>query len=89
MHILIKGADMVEIGNYDSFYGQGVSFSAEDIIRMATETRKLLPATPLSVTIPHNIPLNEQIILAKKLESIGISSFTWLMMLFSLRPCRC
>ncbi len=67
---------MVEIGNYDSFYGQGISFSADDIIRMTTETRKLLPTIPLSVTIPHNIPLNEQIILAKTLESIGISSLT-------------
>jgi len=62
---------MVEIGNYDSFYGQGNTFTADDIIRMTTETKKLLPSTPLSVTIPHNIPLNEQITLAKILESIG------------------
>ncbi len=62
---------MVEIGNYDSFYGQGITFTADDIIRMTKETRNLLPTIPLSVTIPHNIPLNEQITLAKTLESIG------------------
>lgn len=65
------GADMVEIGNYDSFYDKGVSFSAEDIIKMTKEARHLLPFTVLSVTVPHNLPLPQQILLAKELEACG------------------
>lgn len=65
------GADMVEIGNFDSFYEQGLKFTAEDIVAMTIETRKLLPTTPLSVTIPHTLPLSEQVTLAKRLEQCG------------------
>lgn len=66
------GADMIEIGNFDSFYSQGLQFTAEDVLSMTKETRNLLPHTPLSVTIPHALPLDEQIILAKNLETIGV-----------------
>ena len=65
------GADMIEIGNFDSFYSQGLQFTAEDVVTMTKETRKLLPNIPLSVTIPHTLSLDEQIILAKNLETVG------------------
>jgi len=65
------GADMVEIGNFDSFYDQGINFSVQDIINMTKETRRLLPETPLSVTVPHTLALSEQILLAKQLEICG------------------
>jgi hypothetical protein len=65
------GADMVEIGNFDSFYDQGIQFSAEDVIALTKETRRLLPSIPLSVTIPHAMSISEQIALAKELESCG------------------
>lgn len=65
------GADMVEIGNFDAFYEQGRVFTAEDVVAMTIETRKLLPNTPLSVTIPHTLSLSEQVILAKRLEEVG------------------
>ena len=65
------GADMIEIGNFDSFYDFGINFTAEDIIEMTKTTRKLLPDTVLSVTIPHILNLSQQITLAKELESIG------------------
>jgi len=65
------GADMVEIGNFDSFYGQGIKFSVEDIINMTKKTRQLLPSIPLSVTVPHTLALSEQIALAKQLEECG------------------
>ena len=58
------GADMIEIGNFDAFYDQGLKFSAEDVIAMTIETRKLLPNTPLSVTVPHTLTLSEQVTLA-------------------------
>eukprot|EP01038_Epipyxis_sp_PR26KG_P013801 gene13801-18511_t len=65
------GADMVEIGNFDGFYEQGKKFSAEDIVSMTLETRKLLPNIALSVTIPHTLSLSEQVELAKVLEMSG------------------
>lgn len=65
------GADMVEIGNFDGFYEEGMDFPAEDVIRMAEETRRLLPGVPMSVTIPHRLTLSDQVTLAKYLELIG------------------
>jgi len=65
------GADMVELGNFDSFYEQGLKFSAADVISMTKETRRLLPDTPMSVTIPHTLSLVDQIDLAKSLEKCG------------------
>lgn len=66
------GADMIEIGNFDSFYSQGIKFTSEDVIQMTKETRKLLPYTTLSVTVPHQLSLDDQIALAKELELCGV-----------------
>jgi len=65
------GADMIEIGNFDSFYSQGISFSAADVLQMTRETRALLPNVPLSVTIPHQLSLSEQVELARAVEQLG------------------
>lgn len=65
------GADMVEIGNFDSFYGSDINFSSEDILNLTKETRRLLPDVVLSVTVPHVLSLAEQIDLAMKLENCG------------------
>lgn len=55
------GAEMVELGNFDSFYEQGLTFSAEDVLEMTRKTRSLLPTIPLSVTVPHTLDLDEQV----------------------------
>lgn len=34
------GADMIEIGNFDGFYEQGLKFTAEDVIKMTIDTRR-------------------------------------------------
>lgn len=65
------GADLVEIGNFDSFYGQGITFSAEDVLNLTRETRALLPEITLSVTVPHILALDEQVELAQKLVEAG------------------
>ena len=65
------GADMIEIGNFDGFYEQGLKFTAEDVIAMTIETRSLLPNIPLSVTVPHTLSLSEQVALAIRLEECG------------------
>lgn len=55
------GAEMVELGNFDAFYEQGIKFSAEDVIEMTRKTRSLLPTIPLSVTVPHTLDLDDQV----------------------------
>ncbi|WP_017294259.1 DUF561 domain-containing protein [Geminocystis herdmanii] len=68
---VIAGADLVEIGNFDSFYSQGITFSAQDVLALTRETRALLPNITLSVTVPHILPLDEQVELAQALVIAG------------------
>jgi deoxyribose-phosphate aldolase len=65
------GADLVEIGNFDSFYAQGIRFEADEVIALTKATRKLLPHTLLSVTVPHILELDRQVELAQTLVSLG------------------
>jgi len=65
------GADLVELGNYDSFYAQGRVFSAAEVMALTQATRALLPNTMLSVTVPHTLPLDQQVSLAEQLVEIG------------------
>ncbi|KAG5175888.1 hypothetical protein JKP88DRAFT_351322 [Tribonema minus] len=66
------GADMVELGNFDMFYDQGMDFTADDVITMTKATRALLPKTPLSVTIPHKLHMDQQVTLAQALQELGV-----------------
>ncbi|CAN6452983.1 unnamed protein product [Victoria cruziana] len=65
------GADMVEIGNYDSFYEMGMKFSPNQILELTREVRKILPNIALSVTVPHTLNLPDQVKLAELLEMEG------------------
>ena len=65
------GADLIEIGNFDAFYAQGIRFEAAEVLSLAQRTRKQLPHIPLSVTVPHILPLDEQVGLAEDLVAIG------------------
>ena len=65
------GADMVEIGNFDSFYPQGIVFGAEEVLELTRRTRALLPQVVLSVTVPHVLPLDQQEQLAVDLVEAG------------------
>jgi Protein of unknown function (DUF561) len=65
------GADLVEIGNFDSFYAQGRRFEAEEVLALTQETRSLSPNVILSVTVPHILPLDQQVALAEALVNIG------------------
>ena len=65
------GAVLLEIGNFDSFYEKGITFSSEQIISLTKETKDLLPDSPLSVTVPHTITLDQQVELAIKLVQEG------------------
>jgi hypothetical protein len=65
------GADLIEIGNFDSFYAQGRRFEAEEVLALTRETRALLPNVMLSVTVPHILPLDQQVQLAEELVKAG------------------
>jgi len=65
------GADLIEIGNFDSFYAQGRRFEAEEVLALTQETRSLLPEITLSVTVPHILTLDQQVQLAEELVQAG------------------
>lgn len=68
------GADAIELGNFDVLYKKGTSFSAQDVLRLARETKDMLGNREVffSVTIPGEISTSDQIELAEKLEAMGI-----------------
>lgn len=65
------GADLIEIGNFDSFYAQGRRFEAAEVLALTQKTRSLLLDVTLSVTVPHILPLDEQVQLAQALVEAG------------------
>ena len=68
---IAAGAVVAEIGNFDAFYAQGRIFSAAEVLDLTCRTRALLPHTPLSVTVPHVLPLDAQERLAVDLAEAG------------------
>ena len=68
---LKAGADLIEIGNFDSFYAQGRRFEAPEVLNLTKQTRSLLPDVTLSVTVPHILSLDEQVQLASALVDAG------------------
>lgn len=65
------GADLIEIGNFDSFYLQGRKFETPEVLELTQRTRGLLPNITLSVTVPHILALDEQVQLAEQLVQAG------------------
>jgi hypothetical protein len=65
------GADLIEIGNFDSFYAQGRRFDAPEVLELTRQTRSLLPEITLSVTVPHILELDQQVHLAEELVKAG------------------
>lgn len=65
------GADLIEIGNFDSFYTQGRRFEALEVLELTRKTRSLLPEITLSVTVPHILDLDKQVQLAEELVKAG------------------
>ncbi|MEA5418820.1 DUF561 domain-containing protein [Spirulina sp. CCNP1310] len=68
---MAAGADLVEIGNFDSFYAQGRRFEAPEVLALTQQTRALLPDVMLSVTVPHILELDQQVELAEALVAAG------------------
>ena len=68
------GADAIELGNFDVLYKKGMSFTSEQVLSLVKETIEMLGDTEtfFCVTIPGSLSINEQIELARKLETMGI-----------------
>ncbi len=68
------GVDGVEIGNFEALYKEGIKLSADEVYEITLETMNLISeyGVLISVTVPGNIPVQEQIELAKKLELLGV-----------------
>lgn len=71
VNAVLAGADLIEIGNFDSFYAQGLRFEAEEVLALTQQTRSLLPDITLSVTVPHILELDRQVQLAEELVRAG------------------
>lgn len=69
--VVEAGADLIEIGNFDCFYAQGRRFEAPEVLALTRQTRALLPNITLSVTVPHILPLDQQVELAIALVEAG------------------
>jgi Protein of unknown function (DUF561) len=65
------GADLIEIGNFDSFYVEGRTFDPPEVLALTVQTRRLLPHITLSVTVPHTLDLDRQVQLALDLVNAG------------------
>jgi len=67
----------IELGNFDALYNQGITMSSIQILDIVKETLSLISSEMrsqilFSVTIPGSLAINEQISLARELESLGI-----------------
>lgn len=69
------GATVVELGNFDALYDEGLYLGAEDVLSLAQQTRALLDAENLPallcVTVPGHLSAEVQTRLAQALEAIG------------------
>ena len=68
------GADAIELGNFDVLYKSGKTFTASEVLELTKETLALLKGKHVffSVTVPGELDINEQIELARELETLGI-----------------
>ena len=68
-----NGADVLEIGNYDSLYADGFRITPEEVLEITKKTIELVGGDiMISVTIPGHIDVAEQIKLAYELEALNI-----------------
>ena len=68
------GADVLEIGNYESFYKIGKMFTPKEILEIATFVKKSITLNNilLCCTIPSTLEVENQIKLGKELLKLGV-----------------
>lgn len=70
---VVAGADLVEIGNFDSCYSRGIYITCNQILHLVKEVKLLLGNIDLCVTIPYHLSIKNQIQLAQTLEFLGVN----------------
>nr|AYR06523.1 hypothetical protein [Rhodogorgon sp.] len=68
----LEGVDLVEVGNFDCLYNKNIYLSGDQVLGLAKEVIHLFPVTDVCITIPHILPLGEQVKLSYRLEKIGV-----------------
>ncbi len=69
-----NGADVLEIGNFDAYYRQGIRITADEVLKITKKTIEIVQKnTMICVTVPGHIDIAEQIELAQALEYLGIN----------------
>lgn len=72
--LVASGADVLEIGNYDALYRDGMAPTREEILEWTRRTVALArPGVPVCVTLPGRASLAESIDLAVQLQAAGAS----------------
>ncbi len=67
------GADVVELGNYDALYAEGLFLSHDEVLALSKETIALIQGRALvCVTIPGHLSVDTQRRLAVELEALGV-----------------
>ncbi|MDD3013689.1 MAG: DUF561 domain-containing protein [Candidatus Gastranaerophilales bacterium] len=68
-----NGADVLEVGNFDALYKNGLRITAQEVIDITKRTIELVGNNiMISVTVPGHIDISEQIALAQELENLGV-----------------
>nr|YP_010713765.1 hypothetical protein P2030_pgp092 [Galdieria phlegrea]WDA99847.1 hypothetical protein GAPH629S_115 [Galdieria phlegrea] len=67
------GADLIELGNYESFYEKGFILNTQQIIHLTHKIRYMMPNIPLSVTIPSYLELEEQLKLVLLIRNYNVN----------------
>ncbi|MFN8671956.1 MAG: DUF561 domain-containing protein [Candidatus Sericytochromatia bacterium] len=65
------GADVLELGNFDALYARGKSISSEEVINLTRELRAIAGNTPICISIPGNMSINDQVSLAVQVQAAG------------------
>ena len=67
------GADILELGNFEALYEQGIFYSAEEVLGLTKELLEIKNENVmLSITVPGHLSLESQVSLAKQLEELGV-----------------
>ena len=65
------GADILELGNFEALYEEGIYLSAAEVLSLAKELTEIkTEGTMLSITVPGHLNINEQVKLARDLENL-------------------
>nr|YP_009944550.1 hypothetical protein [Osmundea sinicola]QFR99844.1 hypothetical protein [Osmundea sinicola] len=70
---VVAGANLIEIGNFDFCYKQGIYLTSVNILQLTRELKYLMNNIDLCVTIPYYLSISEQVKLAQELEFLGVS----------------